>query len=221
LGAKLPRQRQPHHDAPPCLIISIGEKHRMSSSRLLAAVLFSAALFNSAAAQAHEPNAQHTGHQVVQSAEDHYAPYAFLIGDWNSEVAGAHAFSIRQTYSWGHDHADIQAAAYVLIPGREEDLHFEGIMTWNQAHQNLDFLFMHEPGTGGQEAGVIHTETDGSIVREITETTGTGVVRHSRQTWRRVNDNTLVTSMTHQNADGSWAPNFPGSDNLVMTRRPN
>lgn len=175
----------------------------------------------SAGAQGHEQD-QRAAQPVAQTsntAPDRYAPYAFLIGDWDTNVALSRPFAIVQSYHWGAQHAFIEASASVRQPGQADDLHFSGILTWNQARQNLDFLFMHEPGTGGQEAGVVRVEADGTIVREITETTGQGAIRHGRQTFRRMSDGRVITSMTHQNADGSWAPNFPGSDNLVMVRR--
>ena len=183
---------------------------------------FAAALCVVSAAQAHEQNSRavQTVAQTAATAPDRYAPYAFLIGDWDSNVPLSRPFAIVQSYHWGAQHAFIEASASVRHPGQADDLHFSGILTWNQARQNLDFLFMHEPGTGGQEAGSVHVDADGAIVREITETTGQGVVRHGRQTFRRISDGRLVTSMTHQNADGSWAPNFPGADNVVMVRRP-
>jgi hypothetical protein len=165
-----------------------------------------------AAAPAHEASDAHTG-PAAQTQADHYAPYAFLIGEWDSQVSGLHGgATIRQLFRWGPDHTYIEASAYVHPHGQREQLHFEGIMTWNQARQNLDFLFMHEPGSGGQEAGIIR-------IREITETDGHGAIGRERQTWRRISDNTAETSMLHQNADGSWAPNFPGADHLAMTRR--
>jgi len=185
--------------------------------------VFAAAAGLAVSAQAHETNqrAVQPVAQTTAAQPDHYEPYAFLIGDWDSNVPLSRPFAIVQSYHWGAQHAFIEASASVRQPGQQDDLHFSGILTWNQAHQNLDFLFMHEPGTGGQEAGAVHIEADGTIVREITETTGQGVVRHGRQTFRRISDGRLVTSMTHQNPDGSWAPNFPGADNLVMVRRAN
>jgi hypothetical protein len=153
--------------------------------------------------------------------KDHYQPYAFLIGDWDSNIAGPHGgFSIRQSFRWGPERTYIEASAYVRPQGQAEQLHFEGIMTWNEARQSLDFLFMHEPGTGGQEAGIAHLDGDGAVVREITETDGHGVIGHERQIWRRTGPNTAETSMMHQTADGAWAPNFPGADLIPMTRRP-
>jgi len=174
------------------------------------------------AAQAHEASerAPQPIAQTSTTQQDRYAPYAFLIGDWDTNVALARPFAIVQSYHWGPGRTFIEASAAVRTLGQPDDLHFSGIMTWNQARQSLDFLFMHEPGTGGQEAGIVHAEPDGTVVRDITETTGQGAVRHGRQTFRRMSDGRVITSMTHQNPDGSWAPNFPGADNLVMVRRP-
>jgi hypothetical protein len=94
------------------------------------------------------------------------------------------------------------------------------MMTWNAANKNLDFLFVHEPGSLGQESGIVRVEADGAVVRETTLTGGDGTQDHFRQTWRRTGSDTALTSLLRRNADGTWAPNFPGSDKLVMTRRP-
>jgi hypothetical protein len=69
------------------------------------------------------------------------------------------------------------------------------------------------------EKGTLHAEPDGSLVRETTAVEGDGTINHFRQTFRRTGANTAVTTLMRQNADGTWAPNFAGADNLVMTRR--
>ena len=93
-------------------------------------------------------------------------------------------------------------------------------MTFNGKGKDLDFLFVHEPGTLNQEQGTVHVEEDGSIVRETTAISGDGTVTHFRQTWRQTGPNAAVTSLMRQKADGTWEPNFPGADKLEMTRRP-
>jgi hypothetical protein len=65
-------------------------------------------------------------------------------------------------------------------------------------------------------------EPDGAIVREIDLIGADGGIRHFRQTFRRTGDDTAVTTLVRQRADGTWEPNFPGSpgsDKLIMTRR--
>jgi len=150
-----------------------------------------------------------------------YAAYAFLIGEWDTSApAGSAEGAIRQSLRWGPSNSYIWYGVYNRLGGAaQEQLHQEGIMVFNAQRNNLDFLFVHEPGSYGEEQGSVHAEPDGSIVRETNAVAGDGAVTHFRQTWRRTGDNTAVTSLMRQRQDGSWEPNFPGADNLVMTRR--
>jgi hypothetical protein len=100
-----------------------------------------------------------------------------------------------------------------------EQLHQDGMMIFNPATHTVEFLFVHEPGSFGLEKGTLHVDADGSIVRETTAVEGDGTINIFRQVFRRTGANTAVTSLMRQNADGTWAPNFEGADNLVMTRR--
>jgi len=147
--------------------------------------------------------------------ESPYQPYAFLIGEWDTSG------DIRQSFRWGPENSYIWYAVYVGgSASKEEHLHQEGLMTFNGKSKDLDFLFVHEPGTLNEEQGKVHATADGSIVRETMAISGEGKVSHFRQTWRQTGPNTAVTSLLRQKADGSWEPNFPGSDKLEMTRRP-
>ena len=150
-----------------------------------------------------------------------YAPYAFLIGDWDTVPKDTSMVAaIRQTLHWGPQNTYIGYSAYTRAPGETQDrLHAEGVMTYNAQHKNLDFLFAHEPGTFGEEQGTLHIEPDGSVVRESTEVEGDGSLSHARQIFRPTGANTIVTSLLQQRPDGAWTPAFPGSDNLLMTRR--
>jgi hypothetical protein len=153
--------------------------------------------------------------RAATPAEDPYKPYAFLIGEWESSGG------IHQTLRWGPEKSYIWYAVSLRAPGAEkEHLHQEGLMTFNGKDGDLDFLFVHEPGSLNQEQGKVHVESDGSIVRETTAIAGDGSVSHFRQTWRQTGPNTAVTSLMRQKADGTWEPNFPGADKLEMTRRP-
>jgi len=148
-------------------------------------------------------------------AEDPYAPFAFLIGEWDTPGG------IRQSIRWGPQKSYLWYAVYVRPPGASgEELHQEGLMTFNGKDRDLDFLFVHDPGSLNQEQGKVHAEADGSIVRETTAIYADGSVSHFRQTWRSTGENTALTSLLREDADGRWVPNFPGAEKLEMTRRP-
>lgn len=161
--------------------------------------------------------AQQHGAPAPAAAANPYTPYEFLIGDWESnEQMGAFV----QRFSWGPRNSYIRYATSLLgANGAPEHLHFEGIAIYNGANHNLDFLVVVEPGSYGQEQGTIHAEPDGTIVREVTLTNSDGRVEHFRQTYRATGANTAITTLMRQAADGSWSPNFPGSENIVMRRR--
>jgi|CXWL01.1.fsa_nt_gi hypothetical protein len=158
--------------------------------------------------------AQQAPPAVTRAAENPYAPYEFLIGAWDT------ADGIRQSFNWGPQHAYITYSTTTRGPDGGDHLHFEGILVYNAAHRNLDFLIALEPGSFGQEQGTLHVEPDGSVVREVLLTGPNGATSRFRQTFRRTGDAAAVTSLMRQGADGTWAPNFPGADNLAMTRRP-
>jgi hypothetical protein len=150
-----------------------------------------------------------------------YAPYAFLIGDWDSVVTNNTFVSgIHQRLRWGPQNTYITYSAFTRAPGgTEERLHAEGVMTYNAQHRSLDFLFAHEPGTFGEESGTVRVEPDGRIIRESTEVEKDGSLSHSRQIIRQTGPDRAETSLMEQKPDGTWAPAFPGSDQLVMVRR--
>jgi hypothetical protein len=69
-----------------------------------------------------------------------YAPYEFLIGDWYSRLATQNVV-IHQQFKWGPDRSYITYASYLVVPGKPEQLHFEGMMVWDGKSKALDFLF--------------------------------------------------------------------------------
>jgi hypothetical protein len=148
-------------------------------------------------------------------ADSPYAAYEFLIGDWDTVMGGA---SMHQSYSWGPNKSYIRATTYTAEGGKAERLHFEGILVWNGATKNLDYLFAVEPGTNTQEKGVMYLDADGSIVREVTMTHGDGGIDTFRQTFRKSGEGHVMTAAMHKIATG-WEPTFPGSDKLDMTKR--
>ena len=149
-----------------------------------------------------------------------YAPYAFLIGEWDTAPQDAAVAGIRQSLRWGPSNSYIWYAVTMRQPGQTKDhLHQEGMMTFNAQRKALDFLFVQEPGSFAMEQGTVHVEADGSIVRETVAIDGNGTETQFRQIFRRTGANTAITSLMRKRADGSWTPTFPGSENLIMTRR--
>jgi hypothetical protein len=148
-----------------------------------------------------------------------YAPYEFLIGDWYSRPSGGAEIAIHQNFRWGTGRSSIFYTTSTSLNGAPESVHFEGMLVWNGATRNLDYVIAVEPGSGVQEQGAMHVEADGSVVRDVTMIRADGQVGHFRQTFRRTGPDTVTTSLMRQTATG-WAPNFPGSDNIAMTRSP-
>ena len=150
---------------------------------------------------------------------DPYAPFAFLIGEWQTTGSGVGPLVAVQRFRWGTGNSYIWYSTTNLDANGREHVHFEGMFLYNASTGNMDFLVVLEPGSLNQEQGTLHVEPDGAIVREIDLIGADGGIRHFRQTFRRTGDDTAVTTLMRQRADGTWEPNFPGSDNLLMTRR--
>jgi hypothetical protein len=102
--------------------------------------------------------------------------------------------------------------------GQPESVHFEGMAVWNGATNRLDYVFVLEPGSGGQERGEIYVQADGLIVRDVTLTDRNGRSGRFRQTFLRTGEDSAIASVMRQTATG-WEPTFPGGERLVMTRR--
>ena len=145
-----------------------------------------------------------------------YAPYEFLNGDWYTKPKGED-MTIHQQFKWGPGQSYITYATYMSMPGKPEHLHFEGMMVWNGKAKALDFLFAVEPGTGVEEKGTVTAQADGSVVRQVEMTDGTGKPGRFRQVWKRGADGTVVTTLSEQTAKG-WQTQPPGD--LVMTKQP-
>lgn len=146
-----------------------------------------------------------------------YTAYEFLIGDWDTKPSGGPDMAIHQQFRWGPKKSYITYTTYTAEAGKPESIHFEGMMVWNAATKNVDYLIAAEPGSGAQEKGELHVEDDGAIVREVTMTHADGSVAHFRQTFRRTAQGAM-TSLMRQTSNG-WEPNFPGSEKLDMSRR--
>ena len=159
-------------------------------------------------------------HSVTQThfleAAKPYAPYEFLIGDWFSKLPGQNMV-IHQQFTWGPGKSYIVYASYLVLPGKPEHLHFQGMMTWNGKSKSLDFLFALQPGSGAQEKGTVTARPDGAIAREIAMTDSDGDLDRFRQSFRKIAGGRVVTSMMEQTAKG-WKMDPPGE--IVMERRP-
>ncbi len=160
-----------------------------------------------------------------------YAPYKFLIGDWDvSAASGGPAFAIER-FRWGPNKSYIWFSQSMLKNGIEVP-HFEGMLMWNGVHKNLDMLLAVDLTYGlGQEQGTVSVASDGSIVREITAVYSEGVqpigaprvgpegaTGHFRQLFVPDGAGKIATSAMRETA-GGWTPTFPGSDHLILTPR--
>jgi hypothetical protein len=172
------------------------------------------------------------GAQVAASGP--YAPYAFLIGEWDvaSESGGPAAAVTR--FRWGPNRSYLWFATSVVANGAEQP-HFEGFLMWNGVRKNLDMLVAMDLQRGlVQERGVVSVAPDGTVVRDITASYSegaplpprgqtsagpAGATVRFRQTFKPVSPNRVLTTVLRESEQG-WVPTFPGSDRLVMTRRP-
>jgi hypothetical protein len=152
----------------------------------------------------------------LAQANDPYRPFEFLVGEWVSQEGSS---TLRQKIGWGPERAFMTYSTTMQQPGKPERLHFGGIMAWNGKTKKLDFLFGVEPGSWILERGSVHAQADGTIVRDVELIAPTGATSIFRQTIRRVDDNTAITSLMALRDDGKWEPNFPGSERIEMKRR--
>ena len=191
-----------------------------------------AVLLAAAAAWASPPSrpAEHAPPGSV-SRPSVYAAYAFLIGDWDLAAESGGPAMGEATLRWGPNRSYIWYASSFregdrLVP------HFEGLLVWNGVRKDLDMLIAMDLNGGRvQERGSVSTESDGTVVRDITATYSEGVQplglpvagpegtsAHFRQTFRADGPHRVLTSALREEG-GKWVPTFPGSDHLVMARR--
>lgn len=147
------------------------------------------------------------------SASEAYAPYARLIGSWESNDG-----AIVQRFSWGPSQSYILYSTTTRGADGADHLHFEGVMLYNAQSQNLDFLIALEPGSLGLERGSVHAEPDGAIIRDVEAIGPDGASSRFRQTFRLTSADAGETSLMRDDGHGGWTPNFPGSDHLTMRR---
>jgi hypothetical protein len=162
-------------------------------------------------------------------AQNQFAPYEFLLGEWNvaSETGGPPVAV--QRVRWGPNHSYLWLAGSLLINGKEEP-HFEGVLVWNGMHKNLDMLLSVDLRHGlAEEQGTVSVQPDGTVVREVHAVFSEGVhplgrpvvgpggaPGHFRQTFKLIEHGKIATSVMRE-SDTGWVPTFPGSDHLVMT----
>jgi hypothetical protein len=160
-----------------------------------------------------------------------YAPYTFLIGEWDVRTGAAEPTAVAR-FSWGGGRSYILFATSLLLRGREEP-HFEGMLMWNGVSRQLDMLLALDLKDGRvQEQGRMYVQTDGVVVREITAYYGEGArapdgrvvdakgaTAKFRQTFKPLASGSIETSLMRETPHG-WTPTFPGSNKAVMTRRP-
>jgi len=171
------------------------------------------------------------GHRAT-AAPDFYEPYAFLIGEWDvAPEAGGPAFG-RATLRWGPNRSYIWYASSFLQGGKVVP-HFEGLLVWNGVEKDLDMLISMDLNGGRvQEKRSVFVDGDGTVVREITAAYSAGVrplgmppagpggaSARFRQTFRKAGPDRILTAALRQEGAG-WVATFPGSDRLVMIRRP-
>ncbi len=175
--------------------------------------------------------AQHSPSGAVDGAanQNPYAPYEFLIGEWDVSPEGRPSQMVMRFQWRGTAKGYILFSASLLEAGGKEDLHFEGILIWNAVHQNLDMLVTLDPVNGTtQESGTLFIEPDGTVVRSIVST-GPRNIRGAdgklaagssnfRQTFKQMGPGRVRTVVMRETKNG-WEPTFPGSDNLIMTKR--
>lgn len=165
------------------------------------------------------PGQGHPAMPAATTTESPYAPYETLIGEWDVGAPAAPSTMVMR-FRWGTNRSYIWYGANLVRKDGEEP-HFEGVLMWNGISKKLDMLLMLDVTTraGAQESGTMSIEPDGTMVRDITATFADGRTEKFRQTFRRLSNDKVETAVLRKTLQG-WTPTFPGSDRLIMTRRP-
>ncbi|HJT79907.1 MAG TPA: hypothetical protein VJ719_01815 [Chthoniobacterales bacterium] len=167
----------------------------------------------------------------AQEPPNVYAPFEFLIGEWDIRAADSDKVMAVQRVRWGPNRSYMWYSVALISDGKEEP-HLEGMLMWNGVHKNLDMLFAIDLLSGrSQEQGTISATKDGELVREITAVHSEGVptsagkaigseggTRQFRQIYKRLGPDKIETSVMRK-TDQGWVASFPGSDKWIMTRR--
>ena len=168
-------------------------------------------------------------HAEVQVPE--FAPYAFLIGEWDIHEEGAPPAAVHRA-SWSGGGTSVRLETDLLINGRQVP-HYEGILVWNPVRGDFDMLLNLDPVSAKvQERGRLRVDhANRMLVREIVATYAPGVTGPDgqkigkdgaefifRQTFKPLSKDRILTSMMRQTQTG-WVATFPGSEDVLMTRR--
>ena len=160
-----------------------------------------------------------------------YAPYRFLIGQWDIAPEAGGPPLARALFRWGPGQSYIWYSGSLLV-NKVEMPHFEGLLVWNGVRKNLDMLLTLDlEGGRVQEQGAMSVGPDGRVVREISAfysegerpigqaVAGPGGAKaRFRQTFQATGPDRILTTVMRE--DGNrWVATFPGSDRLVMIRR--
>lgn len=161
-----------------------------------------------------------------------YAPYSFLIGTWNVTAESGGPTLVIERFTWGPNHSYLWFASSLIMKDAEEP-HFEGMLVWDGVRKNLAMLLVVDLRQGlVSEQGTVFVESDGTVVRDIVGVYSEGVTpmgqpkvgpggwkAHFRQTFKAVGTDKVLTNAMRETEQG-WVATFPGSDHLMMTRRP-
>src|SRR5437868_8422752 len=74
---------------------------------------------------------------AVAGAASVYAPFEFLIGEWNVASADGGAPAAVTRFRWGPNRSYIWLSV-ALLQDNLEDPHLEGMLMWNGARKDLD-----------------------------------------------------------------------------------
>ena len=93
---------------------------------------------------------------TAHAADSVYAPYAFLIGEWQITPEGSQVPMAVTRFRWGPGQSYLLLETSLIIEGKEEP-HFEGMLVWNGVHKNLDMLLTMDSKSGrAQEQGTFN-----------------------------------------------------------------
>lgn len=160
-----------------------------------------------------------------------FAPYAFLIGEWDIHEEGAPPSAVHRAM-WSGGGTSIRLETDMLVNGKQVP-HYEGILVWNPRRGDFDMLINLDPvGAKAQERGRVWVDhRDNSAVRDVVasyaaavrgpdgKTVGpVGAEFVFQQRFKPIDKDRIETSMMRKTATG-WVATFPGSESILMTRR--
>lgn len=159
-----------------------------------------------------------------------FAPYAFLIGEWDIHEQGSPPAAVTRAY-WSGGGTSIRLETDLIVSGKSLP-HYEGVLIWNPVRRDFDMLLNLDLNTAKvQERGRVNVSADGVVTREIIASYAPGVVGPDgkkvgpagaefefRQIFTRLSDDEIETSMMRRTTTG-WVATFPGSEEIRMTRR--